>query len=167
VNHLTDDQIQEYLDNIDVRENQAIEVHLSECHNCRERLENYRSLYDGLKLDPVPPLPAGFAREMAKAVAGQAEVNSSRRAWQWILAVAGGIFSMAALVYYVNLGGLIEVLNLSKLFDFKFISEYANILSSKGISPIFVVLVGLVLIITGAIDYIIQNSRQKTTTFMV
>jgi hypothetical protein len=59
--HLSDDHIQELLDAQLTGSGALWPIHLGACSGCRERLERFRRLYDGLAADPGFLLPARFA----------------------------------------------------------------------------------------------------------
>ena len=50
LNHLTDEQIQEYLDG-NVSKNSWIAGHLKSCGDCEEQIDDYSSLYSALEVE--------------------------------------------------------------------------------------------------------------------
>lgn len=64
VKHLDDQQIQMYLDNT-LHENQAeFDAHLYSCEDCRQKIAEYREIYQVVKEDPYPPLSANFSKNV-------------------------------------------------------------------------------------------------------
>lgn len=51
--HLTDEEIQDYLDGNVPSGNRYVQEHLRKCERCRKALLEYQSLYLGLKKDGV------------------------------------------------------------------------------------------------------------------
>lgn len=64
--HLTDEQLNEYLDN-EITERAQIEAHLSSCEECAARLTAFRNLFDEIEslpdLDLSHDIAASFARQ--------------------------------------------------------------------------------------------------------
>lgn len=61
MNHLSDEQIQDFLDgNLPERE-EEIRAHIESCTRCREEVDRYRSLYLELAAAPENALAPGFA----------------------------------------------------------------------------------------------------------
>jgi len=58
--HLTEDQIQTYLDNKDRSDRSSIEEHLAICPSCMGVLNEYKQLYGLLETDPFPELSKDF-----------------------------------------------------------------------------------------------------------
>jgi hypothetical protein len=61
LNHLSDEQIQEYLDNSNPAGRAEIENHLQQCRSCSHRLQIYQNIYRQLRRDMIPDLSANFA----------------------------------------------------------------------------------------------------------
>ena len=49
--HISDELIQQYLDNPESFDNSEVERHLSVCFECREKLEQYQELYQHLSVE--------------------------------------------------------------------------------------------------------------------
>jgi hypothetical protein len=98
--HLSDTQIQSYLDNNTGSEISHIETHLRQCSRCRLELDLYRELYLNLEKDVLPALPADFA---TKVISGLPVKNQSR--WEKIesgFMVAIILISLAVSFYFIN-----------------------------------------------------------------
>jgi len=64
VKHLDDQQIQMYLDNT-LHENKAeFDAHLYSCEGCRQKLAEYREIYQVLEDDPYPSFSANFSKNV-------------------------------------------------------------------------------------------------------
>jgi anti-sigma factor RsiW len=59
--HLSDDEIQSYLDGTSSEYNEPVAQHLAECEQCRQELQVYRALYGSLSDAPVESLAPGFS----------------------------------------------------------------------------------------------------------
>ena len=58
--HLTDEQLQLYLDDEIREENSLIEEHLHKCKYCLQQLETYRLVFAELKSEPEEVFSPGF-----------------------------------------------------------------------------------------------------------
>jgi hypothetical protein len=71
LNHLSDEQIQDYLDNPETGNRSGIEIHLHGCSLCRQNLELYRQMYGRLQQDTVPQLSINFSRQVMTRIKRQ------------------------------------------------------------------------------------------------
>ena len=79
--HLTDDQIQEYLDG-KVSKDSRIADHLQSCGDCKEQIDEYSSLYSALEVDEKIGLSARFAEVVVSKITAQASASPvARSAW--------------------------------------------------------------------------------------
>jgi len=98
--HLSDEQIQDYLDNRISDNSSSLTNHLSQCAQCRDQLTLYRELYLLLGKDAVPKLSLDFADR----VVAQLPAAGSRR-WEklesgFIAAII--LVTLAVSTYFVN-----------------------------------------------------------------
>ena len=66
--HLTDAEIQDYLDGNAVREDSTAAEHLDSCGLCKKNLELYKCLYSGLSDDAGYELSVDFADKVVSLV---------------------------------------------------------------------------------------------------
>ena len=64
VNHLDDQQVQMYLDHNLQTDKSDIESHVSICEDCRQKLKEYKEVYQVLQEDPYPQLSSNFSRNI-------------------------------------------------------------------------------------------------------
>ena len=76
--HLTDVQLNEYLDNEDA-ERAQVELHLSSCEECAARLSILRALFDEIKSLPEVVLSHDLAAPVTRRVSGRASLPRSLR----------------------------------------------------------------------------------------
>ena len=99
-NHLTEEQIQGYLDDQDSFDSKAIKEHLKVCASCQKSLEEYRKLYSALNTDLFSALPNDFSEQVVSAVSGSRESR-----WQLFesgFIIAFFLFGVAASIYFIN-----------------------------------------------------------------
>jgi hypothetical protein len=154
-NHLTEEQIQSYLDKKDSMNSIGIEKHLENCVPCQKNLEEYRNLYSALNTDLFSGLPKDFS---AKVVAAVSEPQESR--WQLFesgFTIAFFLFGIAASLYFFNplpfLGNIASnIFNNLGGYASKFLPEL------NGNTPIFIVAI-LIFLLFEIIDKKILRSR--------
>jgi anti-sigma factor RsiW len=101
--HLTDDELQSYLDGDPLSDREWVENHLRVCDRCREELARYEQLYMELAKDVGHELSPDFADSVISRVP---ERPAPHPRWQpaHILAlILGAIAGLSALVYFVGL----------------------------------------------------------------
>ena len=96
--HLTDDEIQEYLDTRSSELADRVEKHTASCDRCGSMLQHYASLYSGLGDDSDFNLSIDFTKNVIEA-AGLTESDSFlNRFSSQILAATGLVCAAAAFV---------------------------------------------------------------------
>ena len=170
MNHLSDTEIQDYLDSNIPGEKTGIHAHLDSCTLCRDKLRQYELLYTGLNADRIPTLRPDFAASVAAAIKDELVVSSRSVIWIILTSVLGIAGIIACSIYFVNFTRLLSVfrkLSFRNYFEFSFISEYKEHLYSAGIDVNLVVFVALGLIAIGIIDYLVRRHREKPVSFLV
>jgi anti-sigma factor RsiW len=105
--HLTDSEIQDYLDGNSGTEWTSISQHLPSCKLCKRKLEQYRSLYAGLEDQTGFELPDGFADRVASAVGLEEREPFLQRHVEALISLAGAIAAIAALLVFTDMAELI------------------------------------------------------------
>lgn len=102
--HLTDDEIQDYLDGNLSQENALwVKKHLETCPLCQEALQQYQGLYVGLKSDKGFDLSKGFTKSVIKKLPAEGEMESRFNFVNTFLTILGIIISAGVTLYYVDL----------------------------------------------------------------
>jgi len=110
--HLTDEQIQDYLDgNLSEDMASLAQEHLEVCHQCREALKQYQSMYVGLKDGTGFELSKGFARTVIRRLPAEAEARSHSSVLNVLLAVLGVVVSLGVTLYLIDLRPLGKALS--------------------------------------------------------
>ena len=102
IEHLTDEDIQRYLDGTISAENDEIRRHLEICQTCQDALEMYQQVYTGLTDDRDLLLPGDFARRVTKELATQERVGWSPGIAG--IAAAGAGLALSVVVLYLLVG---------------------------------------------------------------
>ena len=154
-NHLTEEQIQGYLDDQDSFDSKAIKEHLKVCASCQKSLEEYRKLYTALNTDLFSALPNDFSEQVVSAVSGSRESR-----WQLFesgFIIAFFLFGVAASLYFINplpflTNTATNIFNSLGGFAIKILPEL------NGNLPIFIVAI-LIFLLVEVIDKKILRSR--------
>ena len=102
--HLTDEEIQDFLDGNLSREIALLtERHLETCRLCREAVKQYQNVYAGLGQDKGFELSKGFARSVVKMLPAQGEAKSPFDLLNVFLIILGVIVAAGVTVRYVDL----------------------------------------------------------------
>ena len=169
--HLTDDDIQTYLDGESVRENKEIVEHLDSCKTCRSRLAQYRSLYVGLKDDSGFELPADFAERVTSSI-GLSKSEASHKSYSNVLVTIMGFLAIiGAIIYFVDIPAILKSFSqvswTGSLFSKEFIADAKTLLeASTGMLSLLIPGV-LALITVWIIDHYLTKSRHKPSSLMI
>jgi hypothetical protein len=110
--HLTDEEIQDYLDgNLSRETTLQVKKHLQVCRRCREALKLYRSLYVGLEDDAGFELSKGFAKAVIRRLPAEAEAESHSGILNVLLIVVGVAVSLGMTLYFIDLKPLGQALS--------------------------------------------------------
>ncbi len=168
--HLSENEIQEYLDNTDFTGKQEIITHLDGCQLCRNRVKEYETLFFQLEKAEPGELSPDFAAKVMSKIKAEAPARSPRPVWSIALSIAGVILGLVSIGYFVNLAPLLESVKLSGLlqyFDRVLFTRLSAIAGALNMELSTIIYVGLTLIIIAAIDVIIRHSRRRPISFLV
>ena len=154
-NHLTEEQIQSYLDKQESIDTKNIEGHLELCASCQKEMEEYRELYAALTADNFLSLSQDFSSQIISAVSGPQESR-----WQLFesgFTIAFFLFGIAASLYFINplpflLKTANSIISSIGLYTTKFFPEI------NGSLPIFIVAI-LIFLLVEILDKKVVRSR--------
>ena len=166
--HLTDEELQNYLDgNISHNQESIFEQHIQGCKKCQAEFEHYQSLYTGLKEEKDFALSPGFSINVMKAVHAKAKHAWLARLWNVLLPLLGIAVGIGVTVYYVDFKPFIKAfgdsLNPSRYFDNTVLTSLTDVLSKLNVNLNLIVFAGLSLLVVILIDQLL--SRHKTKFF--
>jgi hypothetical protein len=154
-NHLSEEQIQLYLDKQDRQNIESLEAHLKTCPSCMKSIEEYKHLYEALNMDPFPSLSNDFSEQVVSKISGSE--NSRSQFFESGFTIAFFLFGIAASLYFVNpLPFITNIAN--NIFGYlggvtlKFLPEL------NGNFPIFLVAI-LIFLLVEVIDKKLLRSR--------
>jgi len=170
VKHLTEDQIQEYLDNSITTGKQEIAAHLDSCQMCQNRVKEYKALFLQLKAAEPEMLSADFTSKVMVNIEAEVPPVESSSVWAIVFSVLGAILGLVSIGYFVNFKPLLEMFKISdaeQYFNRILFDELNGIAGYLNIDIGTVLYVGLALIIIAAIDYIIRHHGRRPVSFLM
>lgn len=91
--HLTDEQLNEYLDN-ETNEREQIELHLNSCNECNARFSNLQNLF--LELNSLPDLQ--LTRDLSTRFITSGQLIRLPPRWLTLTVFAQSVFALIALI---------------------------------------------------------------------
>jgi hypothetical protein len=161
--HLTEEEIQTYLDGPSGEHDTGIVRHLRTCKQCREVLETYKALYDGLSADPAYAIPHDLAGSVLSAL-GLGKTERRLRVPGDVVLIACAIATMlVGLVAFADLRPLLDSLSAA----FRPVVAYLGVhlessharLSENGGTPTILLTGFLILALTGLLDLAFRLRR--------
>jgi archaellum biogenesis protein FlaJ (TadC family) len=105
MNHLSDEDLQKYLDKDPELNKAQFDRHLKACDHCRKNYIIYKQLYAGLANEAGFMLSANFSESVVSRIRKKQEKTYSF--FETVLLTIAGLFSMGLLFYFTNLGDLL------------------------------------------------------------
>ncbi len=168
--HLSENEIQEYLDNSVSAGKQEIITHLDSCQLCQNRVKEYETLFFQLKKAEPAELSPDFTAKVMSKIEAEAPARDPRSVWSIALSIAGVILGLISIGYFINLKPLLETVHLSgvqQYFDHILFSKFSAIAGALNMELSTIIYVGLTLIIIAAIDVIIRHNKRRPISFLV
>ena len=95
--HLSEDQLQSYLDGTENTRRQEMEAHLAACLQCQRALAAYRQVFSVLAQPPETSLSPSFAAQVAREAYSTA--SESSQLTEWILFGISAVAGLAVTIY--------------------------------------------------------------------
>ncbi|MBU1320667.1 MAG: hypothetical protein KKG33_02975 [candidate division Zixibacteria bacterium] len=114
--HLTDEEIQGFLDERSVDCSAEIANHLDICPECHTRAEQYSRLNVGLSDESGFELPVDFTSTILNSIVAEMKAPFWQRHFESLVAAAGLLMTLAAVAYFVDLTAVAKSLMRIDLF---------------------------------------------------
>ena len=164
--HMTDDELQAYLDKGTSSLDRIFENHINDCSQCRKAVNQYRSLYEKLAAPDKDALPTGFTDKVATMLTTEFNAMRWRSVWSWV-GISTGV--IAAILTSIGMFGTfqpVKVALISATEPFvslvsKIVGITGNRIGNEG-SGGEIVLFGLLIMLTVSIaDFCLKRFRTK------
>jgi hypothetical protein len=168
--HLTDEEIQEYLDgNLSPRDALLAEKHIESCTFCQECFNRYQSLYAGLKREEGFELSKDFAKSVVSRLPEEAKVKSHFNYANIFWTILGIIITVGITFYYVDLKPLLGIISHAFSSQFEFgsilVSSMKSFLVSLNGNISFWALAGLTFLVIVALDHLLLHPKFERISF--
>lgn len=127
VNHLDDEQIQDFLDgNLSVSVRHDIGEHVRACQICRERISQYEELFSELTVEPEIKLAKSFTRKVVRKAIRHEIGEVQLGLMHLFFIVAGAIVAINALFYFGDLNAYARIAQQTGKSLYEFVPVLAN-----------------------------------------
>jgi len=169
IEHLTDEQFQEYLDgNLADESRSVVETHLEVCEHCRDNLRQYQLLYERLGDDSGFSLPADFAAGVVSRIESESAENASSRVWSVIPGFAFIAAIIGTLVYFFGIPSHSHVDSSLTVFFDKIaavtITPIKGFLTALNIDPQLLVASVLILLSISILDLALKHAKRRPSS---
>ncbi len=160
--HLTEDEIQIFLDGIDLSVQKELQAHIQSCKSCQRKVQIYQRIYQQLeKVQPEVTLSESFSIQVMRKIK---EKSASRFLWlEYLLFVVGGIGSLMMIVLYSPKNWFSRlILQSGKLMKDsfqKFFTETTAFIHKTNIQPEMLLAISVIILLFLIIDKLFIQSR--------
>jgi len=168
MNHLTDEQLQAYLDGSPVEDIKTIEKHLETCELCRAELARYRSLSMALSEDVGFELAPNFAADIVASLEEEGAEKFFYKLSHIILWATGFFAAIAVLVRFTNIedafSGFGEAGKQGENAFRQVYLTFKQVIESSGLDLRLILMIALVILGIFLIDRLIMRTRRNITS---
>ena len=169
--HLTDTEIQDYLDeNLSQKQTSVLKQYLESCDSCQNELSKYQYLYTGLKNDADINLSPNFSQFLISKIREESTEIFHIAFRDILFSIIGLLIAVGTTLYYVGLKPLAASFNsmLKPQVDnsIAIFSTFKQLLAGLNININLLVFAGLILLIIIALDRILYKYRDKLRSFL-
>ncbi|MEZ5360739.1 MAG: zf-HC2 domain-containing protein [Candidatus Zixiibacteriota bacterium] len=167
MSHLTDEQLQAFLDGT-AADAAAVQEHLDSCPNCRLALDEYKALFSRLDSEPEFPLSASFADLVMEKLPDIefVPVNESPLVSDKIIMFATVAVMIAVGLYFLDVASLIKPLfGWVEAKDAQAVQTYNSLrqqASGMGNLPMMIFMTVLTIACIAGVDKLIKARRQHS-----
>jgi predicted anti-sigma-YlaC factor YlaD len=162
--HLTDDELQSYLDSDLLDNREWIEAHLQVCEHCREELASYQELCSELTREVGFGLPPEFAESVVSKIL-RPGATASRKG---LLSLLASIFALAvgfaALGYFTDLKPLLgfaeHIGYETTSLIISISSSFSQLFSALNMNTHLLLYVAMVLVLTLILDQVLLHKKR-------
>jgi predicted anti-sigma-YlaC factor YlaD len=161
IEHLTDPQIQDYLDgNVAPEQRETLREHIDQCERCRSILTSYQNLYFHLEDDRDVALPRNFTKNVLAVLKKESVGEVHLKLTNVFLIGFGVIVALNTVFYFYDFGALFD--RLKQNIDLN--PEYITALKPQAynLEANIYILTFAVMLLLAAADYFFFRPRQRT-----
>ncbi len=167
--HLSDEEIQDYLDGSLSSANREIKEHLETCQLCKAVLEEYRKVYAELRVDKGFELSQGFANSVISKLPQKARSRSFANHAAIFFIILGLIFGGCSMFYlagwkYIS-QGITNIFQPQLDFISTLWGTMGRLLTNLNIDFGLLLISGLILFIISMLDQMLFHKKHKPISF--
>lgn len=156
VKHLSDEQIQDFLDGNIALADKSLKSHLESCRACKKTLAYYQNLYLGLKQEPDFQLPSNFAHSVVLRLPQMEKAQARFKFSDILVAITGIAALIGVLIYFVDIKIFADLI--AKISS---LTSFAKNLTALNGGLMVLGLAGLTLLFTATLDWLLVTPRPK------
>ena len=166
--HLTDSEIQSYLDGkLNDEQYKFCNRHFQICQSCRHELQRYEKLYAGLKESPAIQFSPEFSHTVLNKIETHRRSRGISRIWKIGLLAAGTLLAIGVMFYMLNIVSLFVPFFLKLKLEYdSIITGIQKVTGGLTIDISLFVLAGVILLLIFVIDSIITRHRGKLSSLI-
>ncbi len=168
IDHLTDQQIQDYLDGNLTEDAHKIEEHIASCKACQAELARYKSLSTALSEDIGFELSPNFASEVVASIQEKGAERFFFRLSHIILWATGVLAGIALLIRFTDIEnafyGFAALGESGEGFVNVIATSFQKLIESTGLDIRLVGMVAVVLLGVYLVDRLIMRTRRNITS---
>ncbi len=155
--HLSDEEIQKYLDEDPSLNKTKFEKHLKSCHICQPNVQVYRQLYTGLSDETGFLLSANFSDSVVSQLKQSKE--KSYNFFETALLIIAGLFSLGLISYFTKLD--VVILSILEKNMQQMTPLFENIGTILGGNLTILTFAILILVLFGFADRVLLHAKHR------
>ena len=167
--HLTDNEIQDYLDGRFSQNGRYVSDHIESCDYCQAQLAQYQTLFGALRKEVPFRLPASFSNNLLAKLAQEPKASPRLGAWAALFAFLALVLGTEITLFFTGVKPLVAT--------WTFVQRVANAINLEWLASINAFLAGLnlnlsllgsaifVVALISVIDYMLLRPRHKIASF--
>ncbi len=156
VKHLSEEQIQDFLDGNRSASEKGLKKHLESCAVCKKTLAQYQNLYLGLKQEPEFQLPSNFAHTVISRLPQMEKALARFQVSDIFIGITGVAALIGALIYFIDIKIFADLI--AKISS---LGSVAKNLTALNGGLMVLGLAGLTLLFTATLDWLLVTPRPK------
>ncbi len=154
--HLSEDQIQDFLDGNSPTSKNLVERHIRACPACKKIYLNYQNLFVGLKQDPGFQLSPDFTHSVISRLPQAAEAKARFQLSDIFIGITAIAALMGALIYFIDISIFSDLIT-----KIRSLASIGKSLTASDGGLMVIGLAGLTLLFTATLDWLLVEPRPK------
>ncbi|OGC79676.1 MAG: hypothetical protein A2145_04490 [candidate division Zixibacteria bacterium RBG_16_40_9] len=156
VKHLSEDQIQDFLDGNSPTSKNLVERHIRACPACKKIYGHYQNLFVGLKQDPGFQLSPDFASSVISRLPQAAQAKVRFQLSDIFIGITGIAALIGALIYFIDINIFSDLIT-----KIRSLASLGKSLTASDGGLMVLGLAGLTLLFTAALDWLLVEPKSR------